>query len=274
MLVAHARSLHELDDQGNVVNAARVPAKGFRVGDFVERKIDGKQGRIHIITASHVRLEIDGNVWQATAESFVKGDWKQAVERKEAVQMLDWHLAAGTNSKEFQVLLLKGDVMKALAKQRNEMSEDFKQLEVFRQPRDVKVKCDIPLRNLVLPCTTTKVGVQDADHEVPQGAILIGKTSLAGVSLHITLTGATSWPCGDCGDAGSFLSPAWLMRTTPVREDANMEIVAKATDPFSLPTVRNFKRLLAGTPLLLHRPVQQETPETLQPMSKKHKGKP
>ena len=143
------------------MNAARVLSKGFEVGDLVERKVDGKRGKITEITADHVRFvaEDSSDEFQVSSESFVRGEWKKVAAKKVVTMLTQWHLSAGTNSREFEISILKAKVLQAMADQHEHLAVNYNAVDICKQPRDVKSNQDFAVRELQLPITSCKIHV-------------------------------------------------------------------------------------------------------------------
>ena len=247
------------------MNAARVLSKGFEVGDLVERKVDGKRGKITEITADHVRFVAEDSCsdeFQVSSESFVRDEWKKVAAKKVVTMLTQWHLSAGTNSREFEISILKAKVLQAMADQHEHLAVNYNAIDICKQPRDVK----FAVRELQLPITSCKIHVVEETHATASSSITVGTCEVQGCSTRVDIHGFTVWPQeGD--NAGGFLSPVWIMRTSTVRADANMEIHnLKPKDPCCLAFVRNFRKIQAGASLILYRPAKQEAPEELQPV--------
>lgn len=86
--IALTLRIRELDDKGAIVNEARLTDAGFSVGDRVRRKCDDKEASIVSMNATAVTLEIGGDQFTCSSQSFLKGDWK-VLSQKAQPQYLD-----------------------------------------------------------------------------------------------------------------------------------------------------------------------------------------
>lgn len=84
--------MRELDDKGALQNCARLIDAGFKLGDTVVRKSDSTTATISSMSPTHVTLNVAGEDFKSSAESFLKGDWKVA-DAKAAPEMLDDFMA-------------------------------------------------------------------------------------------------------------------------------------------------------------------------------------
>ena len=268
--------MHELDASGEVVNSARVVSKGFRVGDFVERKADGLQATVKQVGSAKVVLELqDGSQVEGSAQSFLDGDWKHSAPRNDPVRFDSWPSVAGFEAFEMQALLLRARIVHAMKDQFEKLMGEGSValgLIVYQKPRDVRAHEDLAVRQLQLPVTTTRIEIRSAAED-PTSSIVVGRTTLAGKDVCVALSPVTSWPTATCE---GFLNPSWLMQPSAVRKEANCELVgmpAKPADPFELPVIKNFKKISKNESLVLYRPDNKsKSPvEVLQPLSKKAK---
>ncbi|CAE7788980.1 unnamed protein product [Symbiodinium sp. CCMP2592] len=275
-VIPHSWPIHELDASGAVVNAARVVSKGFRVGDFVERKADGLQATVKVVGAEKVVLELqDGSQVEGSAQSFLDGHWKQSAPRSDPVRFDSWPSVVGFKSFEMQALLLRARIVHAMEEQFEKLmgaKSVALGLTVYQKPRDVRAHEDLAVRQLQLPVTTTRIEIRSAAED-PSNSIVVGRTTLAGKDVWVILSPVTTWPTATCE---GFLNPSWLMRPSAVRKEANCELVgipAKPADPFELPVIKNFKKISQNESLVLYRPGNKSPApvEVLQPLSKKAK---
>ena len=274
VFICLSRSVHLLDDHGNAVTGARVRSRGFDVGQRVERKADGASGVITEITAEHVVLQTaGGQLKEATAEGFVEGLWQKATERQAPEMVHDWATRAGPASVEFQRCLLRSQIFEALRQQHEDLMPDLADaVSVSQKPREIRALQDFAAKGLVVPVTTTRVDIkreEDAEHGA---GLIIGKVVSNTIKFVLVLQPATVWPTSS---GEGFVNPAWVMKTTTSREEANMEVSfpagKKGKEPFQLPVIRNFCKVTQDSVLVLHRKAKEQEPEELKPVPKKRR---
>ena len=253
VFICLSRSVHLLDDHGNAVTGARVRSRGFDVGQRVERKADGASGVITEITAEHVVLQTaGGQLKEATAEGFVEGLWQKR---------------DGARLGHSRRPRLGG--IPALPPAFPDLRSPQ---AAARGSREIRALQDFAAKGLVMPVTTTRVDIkreEDAEHGA---GLIIGKVVWNTIKFVLVLQPATVWPTSS---GEGFVNPAWVMKTTTSREEANMEVSfpagKKGKEPFQLPVIRNFCKVTQDSVLVLHRKAKEQEPEELKPVPKKRR---
>ena len=285
--IGFLRSLRIFDSHGVLLNNARVTDLGFEVGQDVLRKADGVVAKIDKITPDFVHLisAQDGALVRASSESFVTGKWKKHVPKADPQLLEGWAAYSPGNSQEMLCSVIKGAVFKAMLEQYYEFKHEDA-IQIFLKPsRDVKVCKGFQCHHLKLPCATSRLEIKSQGDKVAQGALQLGKLKVGtGKDLIMFMTPVVQMPKVD--GAVAFVNPAWVMRTTTDRDEANMELSGSGRSGWSnqqlhnpsskiaLPIIRNFKALSEGDSLVLYRPdlAKSEVVEELQPLAKRRKS--
>ena len=270
-----------------MLNNARVTDLGFEAGQDVVRKADGVVAKIDKITPDFVHLisAEDGALVRASAEAFVNGKWKKHHPKAEPQVLEGWTAFSPGNSQEILCSVIKGAVFKAMLDQYYEFKHEDA-IQVFLKPsRDVKVCKGFKCNQLRLPCATSRLEIKSPGDKVAQGALPLGNIKVAnGKDLTMFMIPVVQMPKVD--GAVGFVNPAWVMRSTTVHDEANMELSGSGrsgwqnqqlhnpSSKITLPTIRNFKALSEGDSLVLYRPelAKTEDVEELQPLAKRRKS--
>ena len=180
--------------------------------------------------------------------------------------------------------VIKGAVFKAMLDQYYEFKHEDA-IQVFLKPsRDVKICKGFKCNQLRLPCATSRLEIKSPGDKVVQGALPLGNIKVAnGKYLSMFMIPVVQMPKTD--EVVGFVNPAWVMRSTTVHDEANMELSGSGHsgwqnqqpyNPFSkipLPTIWNFKALSKGDFLVFYRPeAKSEDVKELQPFTKHRKS--
>ena len=204
--------VREYNDKGQLTNATEVLASmGFAVGSQVQRgqtvaKIDRVQGdEVHLIVESN-------KVFVSTA-SFIGNEWKQYSEPKPQLEVT-WLQHSPPSSVEFQHCLLKAKVFGAMAEQCKKL-QGWDALQIFTNPKAIKVTKHWPAKKLQLPCASTSVMLIEAN-KITSDQLPIG--TFENFMVVICSYSKTGNGAGD-----GFQNPFWLVPRTNEADDVNME---------------------------------------------------
>lgn len=163
-----------MDSDGKSADAALLTDKGFAVGMQVKRKSDGFEGTIKQMTPTNVLLMVGGVEKSASAESFLKSEWKEVVIKVDPVKIPDWSQKAPETNPYFFVEVLQGQILKEIwqkAKGQGNLA-----LDIFAKPKNVVATRDFKLGQLKIPVTTMRLDIR-GDDKVPANGICVGKSS-------------------------------------------------------------------------------------------------
>ena len=137
-LLLPAPRMREINQGGDVTNRAElVKAAGFTIGMNVLRKQDKVSARILDVGNDVVTLLVDADEVTVSADSFLKGLWKEVVAKKEP-EKVDWVKVAPDNSEPLSQIAMKGFVAQAMLDQWAEIMKQPDQFQVMN-PKNVKV---------------------------------------------------------------------------------------------------------------------------------------
>ncbi|CAJ1405563.1 unnamed protein product [Effrenium voratum] len=243
--------LREYNDKGVLTNAPAVMASmGFAVGSQVQRgstvaKIDRVQG-------DEVRLTVEDSKVFVSAASFIANEWKQYSEPKPQLEVT-WLQHSPPSSLDFQHCLVKGKVFEAMAKQCAKL-QGWDTLQLFANPKAVKVAQSWPPKKLHLPCASTRIWLIEASKTAAD------QLPIGTFENYMVVIGSCSKTGAAPGDG--FQNPFWLVPRTSEADDANMEVfpsidvlktkVIKLDKEIVLPVLRNSGKLAEGDELCLH----------------------
>ena len=274
------RSLRVFDKEGRLLSNSLVVDAGFSVGMQVVRKADEVSGTIVDISADKVKLRLaGGKLREASSEAFVQGKWKKYNPKTEPVK-LNWWPCSPLSSQDFVHAAVKGYLLSFLHEQFEElMKATRKQVEVYVKPgKDVKVTSQFGVGALKLSVATNRVDFRLEGESLLQGAIRVGLTKGVGPNMKQQFV-VSILPAFN---AQNFANPAWAMKCSADREEANMELrgpnngwdkqrLGCSTASIALPVFENYKALEAGESLIYFSPHTRASHdvETLTPVSKK-----
>ena len=172
-----------MDSSGKYADAALLKDAGFAVGMQVKRKLDGMEGTIKQMTPNNVLLLVGGVEKSASAESFLKHEWKEVPVKADPVKIENWSQHSPETNKYFYVQVLNGQILKEMfAKAKGQASLS---LEVYSKPKNVIVTKDYKTRQLKIPISTMRVDIR-GDDKVPPNSICLGKSSKDWCCYHFT----------------------------------------------------------------------------------------
>ncbi|CAE7278603.1 unnamed protein product [Symbiodinium sp. CCMP2456] len=276
-------SLRIFNEEGKLLSDSRVADLGFKSGMEVIRKADDTKGTIVDISSENVRLKMaDGKMYEASAQSFVDGKWKQHVPKQEPTLFKEWATYSPVKNDELTMSVVRGLVSSSMIEQYTSMKLD--QLDVFLKPsRDVQVKSSFAVHGLKLPIASSRIDFRVHGEKIPSGsfqvALMVGASSTK-PSHTISVQPFVQAPKE--GSKQGFLNPAWIMKCTSDYDEGNMEFhcsgknwanqkLSSTSTSMTLPVIRNYTKLESGDSLVLYRPELAKTQEveTLQPVSKR-----
>ena len=259
--------IREIDTHGTITNKVElVSAKGFYVGQRIQRKADHMEATIRSIGNDSVQLNVNGEVLKASSDSFLQGLWKEVAVKRDPLA-LDWSKSSVVKSFDFKWACMKGLILEAMRNQFNAIK--IEDLAVYI-PRDVKAEKPFAIGKLILPCCTNKVSLIEGDDSA---GLVIGTF----VKKKVVLGSCNQFPKDD--DAGC-LNPFWICKTSPDKEKCNMVFHVKMVEfkmsaDCTLPVMKNFKKVEAGDSLVVHQPdtSKKSQVEELQPVLKRQRVK-
>ena len=141
------------NEDGSLTNTALLRDKGFSENQHVRRK-DGVVGMVKSLSAEKVILQTDKGEVQASAESFLNGEWKLTTLNAPAEEVLNWFEPSQTT--EWQLGVLKAQMLIQLDAHNETMTGEVR---IFNKPKDVKAGREFEVGVLKLPFTTNKVDI-------------------------------------------------------------------------------------------------------------------
>ena len=192
-------------------------------------------------------------------------------------------IGANSSKNEQYSLVLAGKILHLLNVQWDSKIKNVDDVEIFQQPKDVKVSRDFAVGKCQLPVTTTKVFVGDTLESNPS-QVPLGDWAFGSRVYTVALMAGTVWPKvdSDAAQPAAFISPFWIMRYSHKKEECNMELVydkgcrkLSLDNAFVLPFARNFKGIKQGDSLILHNELakKESTVEELQPVCTRRRVK-
>ncbi len=275
-LLRSAPRMREINQGGDVTNRAElVKAAGFTIGMNVLRKQDKVNASILDVGNDVVTLLVDADEVTVSADSFLKGLWKEAVAKKEP-ENVDWVKVAPNKSEPLYQMAMKGFVAQAMLDQWGELMKQPDQFQVMN-PKNVKVSEEFSKHKLQLSCATNKI-LMERNEGDPSPGLQVGVTK----GYRVILQPSNVFPKDEAPEQG-FLNPFWVMKTCEKKDDCNMEIHGLTSnrdldslgddESIPLPVARNFKKVGAGESLILFSKAAKRTDpvETLEPKAKRHR---
>eukprot|EP00435_Cladocopium_sp_Y103_P025186 s3366_g6.t1 len=139
----------------------------------VKRKTDGMEGTIKQMTPNQVLLVVGGVEKSASAESFLKHEWKEVAIKADPVKIENWSERSPETNPHFFVQVLTGQIYKEMfARAKGQASLP---LDVYSKPKNVIVTKDYKTGQLKIPISTMRVDIR-GDDKVPQHSICVGKS--------------------------------------------------------------------------------------------------
>ena len=120
----------------------------------------------------------------------------------------EWVIDQPLTSAEFQITVLKANVVAAMYKQAKDL-QGWMTVQVWKDPKAVTVTRSWSAKKLQLPCATGKVMVVEAGKA---NGITIGAYG----PYEVCIMPYTK--------SGSFCNPMWMVPTTEDEESVNMEV--------------------------------------------------
>jgi hypothetical protein len=209
--------------------AAVVNEKGFHVGQQVFRKADKIRAVILQITPEQVIMQTDHDGLQVSSSSasFANGEWANYDPKPEPIQLQEWQKHAPSMSLEFKAMRVKGKVFAELHDLGEKYIDVLQHLKVFVKPKkQVCAAKAFDKHKLVLVPSTLRVDHMASDADVPSGAINLGvlMTGPAANSGEISFMLMPSFAMPKKAGGEGFISPYWLVETTHIAGDENMEL--------------------------------------------------
>ena len=275
-LLVSAPRMREINQGGDVTNRAElVKAAGFTIGMNVQRKQDKVLATITDVGNDVVTLLVGADLVTVSADSFLKGLWKEVVAKKEP-EKVDWVKIAPDKSESLSQIAMKGFVAQAMLDQWGEIMKNPDQFQVMN-PKNVKVSEEFAKHKLQLACATNKILFEKNEGD-PSSGLQLGLTK----GYRVILQPSNVFPKDEAPGQG-FLNPFWVMKTSEKKDDCNMEIYGLTAnrdldslgndESVPLPFARNFKKVSPGESLVLFSKAAKRTDpvEKLEPAAKRHR---
>lgn len=196
---------------------------GFLVGEHVIRR-DELKAKILGLSESEVTLELLDSKEKkySSVEGFFNDEWKVWKPPKEQVE-IQWLTMAPSTSIEMQCAMLKAKVVLAMWQQLQTKQGCFKDIAVFKQPKQIIVKKAYAEHKLQIPCCSPKVTLNAEEENA--GDFVIGMFQ----SMFVSISSYTKMPQedkdGNIKVGAAYLNPFHML--PKVEEDGNMEVRAQ-----------------------------------------------
>ncbi|CAE7300550.1 unnamed protein product, partial [Symbiodinium sp. CCMP2456] len=247
---------HELDDQGKNKDDSRLRAAGFEVGQNVVRKSDASMGTIQTMTASEIKLQVEGQVVTVASESFLAGEWRACTSKQESIAV-EFTGSLPVDSSEFQLAECKARILHQIRADEDAGSAHYSNLQLFLKPNMVKAGKRFEKSELVLIPSTHRI-----DFKKPgsgsAGAIVAGLIDIKGCTYEVCLSSCLSQ------SPNQVLHPFWVMRTSANLAECNLELLPRNCSSrklkmnreatWQIPFARNMKVINEGDSLVLFKP--------------------
>ena len=237
---------------------------GFANGQRIKRKADGLVVEIKEVGVTTITCQTDDgpDLFSIPFSSLQQKEWKveknkPPPELAEAKDLEKWKQQC-THS------VLKASLLVKLWEKAPD--DVWSNLKVFAQPKMVHAQSDFNVGALEFVALTNRIELKEVDTEV-KGGLEVGKAFGGSFAAFLMQP--------------SCMLPFWFMKRSYKREECNMELHLGNCSKQKLdnlthvkfPSAKNFKKVKADDPLVLHIPEKKVEPMPLEPVLKRHKGK-
>ena len=151
------------DEQGHLKNQVDVLASmGFRVGVTIQNSnVIGEIKESHDSEVALLRSEPEGGQVKVKIQSLLQKEWKEYEEPKQQTQLF-WVTDAPHTSAEFGITVLKGKILATMHQQVKEL-KGWLTVQLWKDPKALKVSRVWQAKKLALPCATSKILVVEPE---------------------------------------------------------------------------------------------------------------
>ena len=256
--------IRPLNDDGSPQGNQLLQDMGFANGQRIKRKADGLVVEIKEVGVTTITCQTDDgpDLFSIPFSSLQQKEWKveknkPPPELAEAKDLEKWKQQC-THS------VLKASLLVKLWEKAPD--DVWSNLKVFAQPKMVHAQSDFNVGALEFVALTNRIELKEVDTEV-KGGLEVGKAFGGSFAAFLMQP--------------SCMLPFWFMQRSYKREECNMELHLGNCSKQKLdnlthvkfPSAKNFKKVKADDPLVLHIPEKKVEPMPLEPVLKRHKGK-
>ncbi|CAE7242174.1 unnamed protein product [Symbiodinium sp. CCMP2592] len=247
-------------------DASRLKSAGYEVGMHVLRKTDSSTGKIKGMTASEVTLDVEGHDVKVSAESFLKGEWRQVNLKGESVAV-EFVGSLPVNSVDFQIAQCKARILDRMTAQEATGAAHYGNLELYLKPsKNVQATKRFEKGELVLIPSTHKIDLKRPG-SASSGAVVAGLVDIEGETYEIALSSCLQ----PLHASKPVLHPFWCMRTSTVSAECNLELFPRnhtskkfkmdSDAVWNIPMAKSTKVINEGDSLVLWKPSTTPRPD-------------